>query len=61
MEVLYDYDVDCNGKRGCPKFVLDRKKGKISMQDRKGNIATMEIKEFNDFIDAVIDGKVPKV
>ena len=31
------------------------------MQDRKGNIATMEVKEFNDFIDAVIDGKVPKV
>ncbi len=61
MKTLYDYDEDCNTGRGCPKFVLDEGTGKVALMDRKGNSATMDVKEFNAFIDAVLSGQVNKI
>jgi hypothetical protein len=64
METLI-YDADptsiCTRDRPCPKFVLNKKTGVVSLIDKQGNKANMSIAHFNKFVMAAKTGKIKEV
>jgi len=63
MKVLYDDEVTPSTVVGkeCPKFVLEEDGKTITLTDRSGSEAMFTKEEYNRFIQAVLDGKVPLV